>query len=493
MTNPTFNEDYDLIVAPSYDPRHTPADIPSVGVFDSPTYMICINASWWSHVSGVLSRLAELDAWRSDDLEEKRDAVQSVLLIMQEIGERIECGMSQFELRQAPSNPCVLQQSMDGGLSWVDAFDYSLCASIGGGGTTTINITNAQTYIDELNVNYDIDINLIGSKLGSMDEYTDSALCHALHSLIKSALIGALERLRTGNRQDLIIQAVAGGIAVGSAFIFGTPLAGGATAIGVGVGLILSALADSYSESELEVVIASDSLIKELVCCAYESIAGTKPTEASFEAMLDGCSDLSAQVSNILPLVQAVLEDRDVFLTFLEMANQAYDYAERGILGDDCKDSCNEWCHTWLDGKGIDSYIAIRDPGGSANPCTYDPVEDRYVGDKWASGSTGQVTLDINAQVDGMLIKTVYKNTQNSGLDGMRLINDGVLVTFDEIVSVGEHTKETNVGGFYAGTIIIIFQSAGTSAGDESYAYLERLSIFGVGDNPFVTDNCEAE
>lgn len=38
-----------------------------------------------------------------------------------------ECGEMAFRLRQSTTNPCHLEQSIDGGLTWTLAFDYSLC------------------------------------------------------------------------------------------------------------------------------------------------------------------------------------------------------------------------------------------------------------------------------------------------------------------------------------------------------------------------------
>lgn len=37
-----------------------------------------------------------------------------------------DCGMP-FQLRQNPSDNCLLEQSLDGGLTWTTAFDYALC------------------------------------------------------------------------------------------------------------------------------------------------------------------------------------------------------------------------------------------------------------------------------------------------------------------------------------------------------------------------------
>lgn len=334
MNNPTFNEDYSLIVAPGYDPRYTPVGIPSAGVFDEPTYMICINAEWWGHVGGVLSRLAELDAWKSDDIEEKREAVQSALLILQEIGKRVECGMSQFLLRQSPTNSCILQQSSDGGQTWITAFNYSLCST--GGGGQTINITNAQTYIEHVTNQWNTDIDIVYNNITINDGDTNASYCHALKVLIIGILQGALERLQNGNNQELVIQAIVGGVSIAGAFIFGTPLAGLTTAIGVTLSLATSAVMGQLDENKIARVLGDDGLLDEIRCCAYQNIENTKVSELSFSQMFDSCSSTNADVENAYVILREVVGSFDVFITFLEAVNVAYDYSVSGALANNC-------------------------------------------------------------------------------------------------------------------------------------------------------------
>lgn len=62
---------------PPIDPRYSPVPIPTAGVFDSPTVVLCINAEWASHLDGLLGRLLHPNAWIGTE-EEKEAAIQEV-------------------------------------------------------------------------------------------------------------------------------------------------------------------------------------------------------------------------------------------------------------------------------------------------------------------------------------------------------------------------------------------------------------------------------
>lgn len=324
------------------------------------------NLEYRAYARATVQRLGQWFNWKRSYIEGDRTAVQISQMFKQllfetfTITDTCEGNNEMFLLRQSPDDPCLLQQSIDGGVTWLTAFNYALCGA-GGGGTTNINISIAQTYIQDLRDIYNIDINLIGAKLGNNDASTNSALCHALGVLVRGALSGALERIRSGNNQNLLIQAVGGGVAIASAFIFGTPVAGFATAVGVAVGLVASAVINNMNEQEIEDVLNSPTLLKELQCCAYQALVNTKPTELSFSQAFSNCTDLSPQASNMIPVLQDVVSNFDAFLAFMEGANQAYDYAENGILGNSCE-NCISPCYDMSDLTNIDIILGSQDP-----------------------------------------------------------------------------------------------------------------------------------
>jgi len=54
---------------------------PTVGIDDAPLHTICINAEWWSHVSGQIARLLSRDNWQGTEAEID-SAIQSIYEIL---------------------------------------------------------------------------------------------------------------------------------------------------------------------------------------------------------------------------------------------------------------------------------------------------------------------------------------------------------------------------------------------------------------------------
>lgn len=56
---------------------------PSTGIFESPVHTLCINAAWWSHVSGVIAQLQYDDVWDGTDeeIETARQQIYDLLSV----------------------------------------------------------------------------------------------------------------------------------------------------------------------------------------------------------------------------------------------------------------------------------------------------------------------------------------------------------------------------------------------------------------------------
>lgn len=102
-----------------YDPRFKPLPPPTVDVCAAPVHNICVNAEWWSHISGMISRLAYRDAWSGTD-DEISDAIESISKILNVGKPTMGCGCgSKTTNRYSPDG--VYQISNDGGATWIDA------------------------------------------------------------------------------------------------------------------------------------------------------------------------------------------------------------------------------------------------------------------------------------------------------------------------------------------------------------------------------------
>lgn len=74
---------------------------PSEGINQSPVHTIHINTEWWSHVSGVITRLTYRDAWEGTD-EQISDAIEKVYQLLN-IG--LPLGLSTIFTNQIPDSP----------------------------------------------------------------------------------------------------------------------------------------------------------------------------------------------------------------------------------------------------------------------------------------------------------------------------------------------------------------------------------------------------
>lgn len=105
-----------------YDPRHTPLPPPAVDVCAGPVFTICVNAEWWGHLSGMISRLLYRDAWAGTEAQID-DAIQSIYKVLN-VGRPTMgcgCGCGGDGTLSRYNSDGVYQVSYDGGETWHDA------------------------------------------------------------------------------------------------------------------------------------------------------------------------------------------------------------------------------------------------------------------------------------------------------------------------------------------------------------------------------------
>lgn len=94
--------------------------IPETDIFDEPTRCYKINLEWSPIVMGMVSLLTEVGAWK-----EAQDETYPPILMVRRFLQGVTC--MTYNLRQSPTDDCILQESTDGGDTWTDVFDFSLC------------------------------------------------------------------------------------------------------------------------------------------------------------------------------------------------------------------------------------------------------------------------------------------------------------------------------------------------------------------------------
>lgn len=103
--------------------RFDPKPVPREGIINKDN---CFNAPHWlAHVDGALDVLRQPDAWIGDSLY----AIEQVELFVRWLKDCVmdECSGGNFDIRQSPIDPCVLEKSTDGGVTWQVGFNFSLC------------------------------------------------------------------------------------------------------------------------------------------------------------------------------------------------------------------------------------------------------------------------------------------------------------------------------------------------------------------------------
>lgn len=104
-----------------FDPRHVPLPAPTPDICDAPTVTICVNAEWWSHLDGMISRLLYRDAWQgsNDEIDRAIESIQEILAVGKANPMGCGCGCEQIEVLHRVTEDGDLEVSYDGGVTWV--------------------------------------------------------------------------------------------------------------------------------------------------------------------------------------------------------------------------------------------------------------------------------------------------------------------------------------------------------------------------------------
>lgn len=467
-----------------------PRDIITPSPYDAPTKCVELNVTWLAHLRGMIEPMLWEDFWIGDP-HDQLDMTVKASQLLQRLSMTVPCGGKNLMLRQNPADPCLLEQSFDGGSTWSLAFDYSKCLKGKGGLHVTIEEFNLVIeHIEILIQNWNTDVDLVYKQIGANDGDTNSAYCHALKVLILAILHGALARLQEGNNQELVWDAIKAGAATAAAFIFGTPLSGFLTAIGSAIVLINQAVMDQLSENELETAINNPAIIDELRCCAYLAIESQKVPEASFEAMFDGCQALTPTAASLLPILQGAVASFDVFITFLDAVNVAYDYSVAGVLANECLD-CGTWEHTFNFSINDGGFATFGNPSGVYLPgigwadSLYAP--EMYRGIQKARAFAASIVTEVSMTFDFI----TGENLDFAGTwVGFRLLHNGVpgVNDFVDYETDGAGQVYLWQGAVLIDQVVMMAICGNNRAGDPDPggdSLVHSLTLKGKGVNPF--------
>lgn len=471
-----------------FSPQRLP---PSTDLLDNPVRCLVVNAEWMSFLSGQVERLAFHEAWEGDHTV-RSDAIEKITQILSMMG---ECGLI-TDLRQSPTNACVMEYSKDGGDTWLEAMNFHEC--IGEAVRPIVEQTGIDI-IDELLEKWDGTADSITEHLtydGSPDDvFRDYALCNALQLFIDAMAEAELNRRFKSIQIWEDVPEILVGI---GGILWVTPIPG-ARVVAFGLALTAAALQVGLpawgilSQADLENETARDNI----ACVMYERMKGVTPTFSAFQTSLDSLPYVYLSPEwNIASGVKPMLQELEVFVTFLQIWDSVYPLAEAGFL-DDCTCPDLGWTVEFLGGAG-------RPPNWSfPSNAPYESAKYNSPGDYWFADETASepeksayCTVEFYTaavfEIDWIMfdidLESSGPNTFNSGQQ-FWLYNDvgGLIENHNE---PGYHQNNTpaiiaweknNIG---IKTIKLQARIFEPDNGVTTYARMEKIVIHGSGTIP---------
>jgi hypothetical protein len=329
-------------IIPDWMRHEVPAQPPTHDPEETPSRCYRINNDYIPFLVALTDYYVWPDAFSGDEatrvLAAERFVNLQILLMMGNINCIGDDEM--YLLRPSPTDACVLEQSIDGGLSWTTAFDYRRCFVSQRTFTEpelndiTINANAEATALAAIYLDNPLNIFADGTfDEGPDDEYRNGSMCYALNLLVMQLSQMAEGHIDHGIDWWDVAHMVAVAVRDLGVLILSTAGAALTTvkpewALAVAVATGLAKWAADWTETEgsdpdLSPILDSD-VQQALVCCAMESLQGNTPSVGLFSAMFNTCDipDLNADTQSFL---NWLIEIEDVYLMFLEMCQKGFE------------------------------------------------------------------------------------------------------------------------------------------------------------------------
>ncbi len=336
--------------------RAYPVPIPATGY---PTKTFCVtipdNDEYRRAFFGQLLALTDTHIWEFAGGTEAAEAAKlwQDLFLQNQSSYEMQAGCSDMpvELRQSPTNSCILEFSTDGGFIWQTAFDFRLCDQFGGV-TAEINFNNidaSQTILTNNFTTYNGDIINVAPDWqygDANDTLRQRALCFALGLWVDLVVDTIIEiKLRNLEEEkdildnwsdifDTVSQGILGAIAIGFSAVW-APWAA--------VGFAIASVAANFASELLMVdlsIYEDETLRDEITCCMYDAMEGNTPTYATWQTSLSSCS-LTGDHETLRAEIAKFLNDEELFVQLFVQGIEGLAVQQAGgVLPCDCF----EWC-----------------------------------------------------------------------------------------------------------------------------------------------------
>lgn len=321
-----------------------------------------------------------------------------------------------FQLRQNPDDPCLLEQSFDGGGTWSTAFNYTLCANTDA--LTIINTWNLTNIFNiEQNATYAGDIiNLYPSweyDGTPSDAERDAALCAALTQWVDMICEFLIMTIENGNAEtedqaqfwsDVSYGMSAAAMSLAVLGIY--PVA----ALFAGTSLLLTAVVIEKIGDWLmgDATPYRDLDARALVVCAmYEDMQGLTPTYAVWHSALD-----TAMTGNAEKIRQVVSDCNHAEMAFVNWLGLMVDLTAlgAGVLANTC-DECQEFAHVWevATASGSEPHVTYDNasPQWALLTGYYDLAEGGFIEQEYAAETYGSERCNIKIEFGARTITRI--------------------------------------------------------------------------------------
>jgi len=338
------------VFKPELMPRYAPFNgwIPSPGVAsDSAPYnCVKISQAWIPIVIGALNALVYDVDYDLDEAGNAYAANEARRLILAVAHGNLYCVEDTlYLLRQNSTDPCVLEQSTDGGLTWSTAFDFGLCMGITSPPTMTelTNIVNATaTATATLSGLYEGEVSDVCPDCvmdeTEADEHRNDAMCYALSVLLATLeeTIKAQEKhgidWKDVARLTAVVLEVGSGLLLAASEIgivnLDPKVAFGCYAVGI-LSAVVSQWIDEWGEEPDLTPLLDANVQLQLLCCAQSKLRGNTPSIGIFASIFDSC-DIDGMNADTESMLTQLTENAGMYLQFLNFVGAGFDAIDGG-------------------------------------------------------------------------------------------------------------------------------------------------------------------
>lgn len=292
-------------------------------------------------------------------------------------------------LRQNPADSCQLQQSIDGGVTWTLAFDYSLCLPPSAHFTFTQQINNLFQQWSETTNNTEINQYAPTETFtSSPDEDEDRvnarklALCYATNLYI-AAYCEAIRKINHDNTALANLVNLAYGVAIAVAAVATIATEGATLPVYMALGAAAGAAGIAGYTVLTDSVLNDSGARTQVACLMYNNLKDAEPTAENFAAAVDGSLSGNAEIirSTLANDISNPAGLTNQFNAFINLLGDALRPAELGLI-DDCP---------------CDGFFVLAAPDPSVDPFGQDSGIDVVSGHDYMITSEGAWTGGFSA------------------------------------------------------------------------------------------------